>query len=366
MSNTVAWNPLAWNTSGESGVKQQTPDLSSLINAAKANGWLSGGALSFKIEGNATANNILNARSFEFNSSRAGVPQLTIEYTTVDLCTADATPPTITRCPANVTILTTGTDAIVTWNAPIIADNCTANITPSVTSAPTTGLVSGSVFPVGTTTIKYNAKDAANNAALPCSFTVKVTNPCIGDVTAPTFTNCPSNISIQAIGTSASATWVAPTLTDNCPTAIIPSVVSAPTAGLVSGSTFPLGATTITYTAKDAANNNATPCTFTVMVQDASVGASYKIFINELAPKGTLAISEDWIEIYNDNDEAVSTDSIFITGKKTKPFAWRLKGLSIPAKGFLVLIADKDTLKGADHVDLKLGSSGESVFYSNK
>ena len=39
-----------------------------------------------------------------------------------------------------------------------------------------------------------------------------------------------------------------------------------------------------------------------------------------------------------------------------------MKGLSIPAKGFLVLIADKDTLKGADHIDLKLSADGESVF----
>ena len=269
-SNTVAWSPAAWTISGESGTKQQTPNLSALINAAKATGWQSGGALAFKIEGNAAVNNILNARSYEHNSTRAGVAQLTIEYQIGDPCATDATPPTMTNCPTNINLYTTGTNAVATWTAPTVTDNCTANITPSVSSSPTVGLVSGSVFPIGTTTI--------------------------------------------------------------------------------------------TYTAKDATNNNAAPCVYTVTVQDANVGSAYKIFINELAPKGTLGISEDWIEIYNDNTSAISTDSIFITGKKSKPFAWRLKGLSIPAKGFLVLIADKDTLKGADHIDLKLSADGESVF----
>ena len=268
--NTVAWNPVAWTVAGESGAKQQTPDLSALINAAKATGWLSGGALAFKIEGNAAVNNILNARSYEFNTSLAGVAQLTIEYQTG--------------------------------------------------------------------------------------------NPCVTDATLPTITNCPTNINLQATGTNAIATWTTPTVTDNCTANITPSVLSSPTASLVSGSAFPLGTTTVTYNAKDAANNNAAPCVFTVTVQAVNAGGGNKIFINELAPKGTLGISEDWIEIYNDNTTPISTDSIFITGKKTKPFAWRLKGLSIPAKGFLVLIADKDTLKGADHIDLKLSANGESVF----
>ena len=268
--NTVACHPAAWTVAAESGAKQQTPDLSALINAAKTTGWQSGGALAFKIEGNAAVNNILNARSYEFNTTRAGVAQLTIEYQIGNPCATDATPPTIANCPTNINLQTTGTNAVATWTTPTVADNCTTNITPSVSSSPTAGLASGSAFPIGTTTM--------------------------------------------------------------------------------------------TYSAKDAANNNALPCVFSVIVQTANSTGGSKIFINELAPKGTLGISEDWIEIYNDNTTAVSTDSIFITGKKTKPFAWRLKGLSIPAKGFLVLIADKDTLKGADHIDLKLSADGESVF----
>ena len=269
-ANTVAWNPTAWTLIGESGVNQRTADLSALINAAKVSGWQAGGALSFKIEGTSTVTNVLNARSYEFIATRMGVPELTIEY--------------------------------------------------------------------------------------------QIGNPCAPDVTPPVFVNCPSNINLTTTGTTAVATWTAPTVTDNCTAAIIPSLSSAPTAGLGTGSAFPLGTTTLTYTAKDAANNNATSCSFTVTVSTTPVGNNDNIFINEVAPKGTLGISEDWIEIYNNNNFAVPTDNIFITGKTTTPFKKRLKGLTIPAKGFLLLIADNDTLKGLDHVDMKLSANGEKVF----
>ena len=360
VSNIINWNPPAWTIRDESNAKQQTPDLSTLIQAAIATGWQSGGALSFKLEGNATVNNILNARSYEFNTSRVGVPQLTIEYQIGDPCATDATPPTFANCPANINLTTSSTTAVATWTAPSVTDNCTANITPSVTTAPTLGLSSGSAFPIGTTTVTYSAKDAANNNAVNCVFTVTVTNPCANDVVAPVFANCPTNINLLTTTASAVATWTAPSVSDNCTPNITPSVSSAPTAGLGSGTAFPLGTTTITYSAKDAANNNAANCVFTVTVKDAA--SSSGIFINELAPKGTIGNSEDWIELYNDNTTPVSTDDIFITGKKTTPYKWRLKGLSIPAKGFLVLVADGDTLKGPTHIDLKLSSKGESVF----
>ena len=270
VSNSISWNPPAWTVKDESGIKQQTPDLASIINAAIATGWQSGGALSFKIEGNATVNNVLNARSYEFSSTRLGVAQLTIEY--------------------------------------------------------------------------------------------QIADPCSPDLAAPVFSNCPANINLFTTTSSAIATWTAPTVSDNCTTAITPSVSTAPTGSLISGSAFPLGITTVTYSAKDGANNNAVPCSFTVNVKDAGSASAAGIFINELAPKGTIGNSEDWIELYNNTDTPLSMDDIYITGKKTTPFKWQLKGLSIPAKGFLVLIADGDIAKGGTHIDLKLSSKGESVY----
>jgi hypothetical protein len=79
-------------------------------------------------------------------------------------------PPVVT-CPANVVAtlppnsMDTGT--VVNYPAPTATDYCTAS--PAIT----TSKASGSVFPVGVTTVTVTATDAANNQAT-CSFTVTV------------------------------------------------------------------------------------------------------------------------------------------------------------------------------------------------
>ena len=90
------------------------------------------------------------------------------------------------------------------------------------------------------------------------SFTVAV-----GDVEQPVFISFPSDISLSVVfpTTTATATWVEPTATDNAPNI----VTVAQTAGLVSGSTFPIGTTVVTYTATDAIGNTITQ-SFTVTV----------------------------------------------------------------------------------------------------
>jgi HYR domain/Secretion system C-terminal sorting domain len=83
-------------------------------------------------------------------------------------------------------------------------------------------------------------------------------NPCLTDAEAPVFTNCPTNISITSSGTSAVATWTPPTVTDNCST---PSLSSTHT----SGQSFPMGTTTVVYTAQDSLRNRS-ECRFSVTV----------------------------------------------------------------------------------------------------
>ena len=174
---------------------------------------------------------------------------------TFDVTVTDNENPVIANCPANISV---NNDlgvcgATVSWVSPTVTDNC-----PNASITQTAGLTSGSVFPLGTTTITYTANDANGNSAT-CSFTVTVT-----DNELPLIANCPANISLNNdLGVcGATATWVAPTVSDNCPNATITQ-----TAGLISGSVFPLGTTTITYTANDANGNSAT-CTFTVTVTD--------------------------------------------------------------------------------------------------
>ena len=161
--------------------------------------------------------------------------------------------PVISNCPSNITVNAgAGCTATATWTVPTAEDNCTG-----YTLVRTAGPAPGSSFPLGTTTVTYTATDASNNTSQ-CNFTVTVV-----DGTAPIIVGCPSNISLPAgVNCNAIASWAAPTVSDNCLGATI-----ARTGGPVSGSTFPLGTTTITYTATDAAGLTST-CSFTVTVAD--------------------------------------------------------------------------------------------------
>ncbi|MFL6209387.1 MAG: PxKF domain-containing protein [Pyrinomonadaceae bacterium] len=82
----------------------------------------------------------------------------------------DTTPPTIS-CPANIVVYlpvnSTAVSMVVNYPAVTASDSCAG--TAAVTSAP----ASGSVFPVGTTTVNATATDASGNQSH-CSFTVTV------------------------------------------------------------------------------------------------------------------------------------------------------------------------------------------------
>lgn len=109
---------------------------------------------------------------------------------------------------------------------------------------------------MGTSTVT----GTASNGVLPdasCSFTVTVNdaqNPAI---------SCPANITSAENppgSGSAVVTYGAPVGTDACPGA-----TTVQTAGLTSGSAFPVGVTTNTFRVTDAAGNTAT-CSFNVTV----------------------------------------------------------------------------------------------------
>ncbi len=162
-------------------------------------------------------------------------------------------PTNVNNCPANITVSNTPgvCGAVVNYTTPVGVDNC-----PGVTTTRIAGLASGSTFPIGTTTNTYRATDASGNIAT-CTFTVTV-----NDTQAPTFT-CPANITTAtAVGScTAVVNYTAPA-TDNCP-----GVTVVRTVGPASGSAFPIGVTTITHVATDAAGNTSS-CTFTVTVAD--------------------------------------------------------------------------------------------------
>ncbi len=165
-----------------------------------------------------------------------------------DVVVTDNENPMIT-CPGDIAVNTDAgvCGATVTYTAPVGTDNCAS------TTAQTAGLPSGSVFPVGTTTNTFVVTDASNNTAT-CSFDVVVTdneNPMI---------TCPGDIAVNTDAgvCGATVTYTAPVGTDNC------ASTTAQTAGLPSGSVFPVGTTTNTFVVTDASGNTAT-CSFDVV-----------------------------------------------------------------------------------------------------
>jgi predicted outer membrane repeat protein len=155
----------------------------------------------------------------------------------------DAVAPVIT-CPSNISVSNDAgiCGAAVTFSASA-TDNCSATVTYSHAS--------GSTFGIGTTTVTATATDPGGNTAT-CSFTVTVSDNEAPEVTCPT----------QVIGTvmpgaaTGTATFTS-TVTDNCSATVSYSHVS--------GSSFPVGSTTVTVTATDPSGNTSV-CSFNVVI----------------------------------------------------------------------------------------------------
>jgi hypothetical protein len=156
---------------------------------------------------------------------------------------------------ADCGITTPTTTAAIGFPNMHIILNATGLLAVPVVSSP----ASGSFFPVGTTTVTSTATDAAGNTST-CSFTVRV-----NDTQAPAIT-CPANITATTpVGSCVATVNYTVTSTDNCP-----GVTQASIGGQLSGTAFPLGVTTNTWRATDAAGNTST-CSFTVTVLDGNL-----------------------------------------------------------------------------------------------
>jgi hypothetical protein len=176
---------------------------------------------------------------------------------TISSSGSDTTPPTLTA-PPNVSVSTSSCGQIVgetELGTPDVSDNCG---TPNVAR---TGVPAGNFFPTGTTTITYTATDGAGNTTVRTQ-TVTVTESVNPTITAPNdltintgpgATSCGVVVGDATLGTASA--------NDNCPG------VTVARTGVPSGNNFPVGTTTVTYTATDRSGNTAVD-TQTVTVVD--------------------------------------------------------------------------------------------------
>ena len=182
----------------------------------------------------------------------------------------DKTPPVLTL-PANMTVDATGsTGAVVAFTASAL-DAVDGSV--SVACAP----ASGSIFPLGTTTVSCSATDKAGNAATG-TFTVIVQ-----DKTPPVVT-VPADITLDATGPGGAAVTFNVSALDAVDGAIVPTCSPA------SGSTFAVGSTVVSCSATDKAGN-AGSASFKVTVSDRSpptLNLPSAMTVNSTSPNGEV------------------------------------------------------------------------------
>jgi hypothetical protein len=191
-------------------------------------------------------------------------------------------------------------------------------------------------------------------------------NPCGNDVVPPVIV-CPANITVQSTnGTNAVATWTAPTATDHCPGTV------TVTASATSGQTFAVGATGITYTARDVAQNTAV-CAFTVTVQSTQTGACG--FLRTVAATKRVTASVSAIQPISSGFRVVSLNNFILDSIKiaslnigtagtagVQTHAAMLKPGMVSELALDGNILAADTLNNAQFVFRKLTTSGAISF----
>jgi len=201
-------------------------------------------------------------------------------FCSFNLTVVDAEAPVINNCPANITANNTAglCGAIVNWTAPTPTDNCLLNSFTATHFPP-------DFFPIGTTTVTYTADDIFGN-----------TSNCVFDITVvdnepPVLTFCPVDVTVATgFGTcDASVVWLPPAFSDNCFAATLTSTHNP-------GDVFPLGNTTVTYTATDAVGNIST-CSFIITVQDFEAPniLNCPADITAIADPGTCTATVNWV-----------------------------------------------------------------------
>ena len=146
----------------------------------------------------------------------------------------------------------------------------------------------GNNFPVGQTTVTYTATDKSGNTAM-ATQTVTVVDNTPPVVTAPAAVTLFTGAGATSCGVTVSnldGTLGTGSATDNCP-----GVGAVSRSGVPSGNVFPVGNTTLTYSATDAHNNTGSATQVVTVVDNTPpvISCPASITLEPTCPSGAIA-----------------------------------------------------------------------------
>jgi len=192
----------------------------------------------------------------------------------VTVVLVDKVPPVLT-VPGSISAEATGPSGAAVTFTVTATDNIDPNPTISCNHS------SGDTYPLGPTTVTCTASDHSGNTSPPGSFDIT-----ISDTRPPVIPDLP-NISAEATGPSGASVSYPPVTASDIVDGTIPATCAPP-----SGSTFPLGASTVACNATDAHNNHAVAKTFTITVRDttgpAFTGVPGPLTVEANGPSGSV------------------------------------------------------------------------------
>ena len=126
--------------------------------------------------------------------------------------------------------------------------------------------------------------------------------------------------------------------------------------------------TTISYqiSAEDNHGNNSI-LPFEAIIIQVLESTQNKLFINEfLASNDNIIADEygeydDWIEIFNGDEEAVWLGDKYLSDNFDNPDKWLLPDITLDPGDFILIWADNDPEQGDHHTNYKLDKDGEEI-----
>ena len=88
---------------------------------------------------------------------------------------------------------------------------------------------------------------------------------------------------------------------------------------------------------------------------------------NDTGHMSELGENSDWVELYNTDPFAVNLTGYYLSDDETLPSKWQLPNVSIPANGYLVVIASSanTVINGEIHTNFSISKNGETLVLSD-